>query len=157
MVSGPGVTPGARCGRPVELLDLFPTLADLAGLQAPKHLEGVSLRAQLSNATAPRNRPAITTHNQGNHALRDEQYRYIRYADGSEELYDMVKDPHEWTNLAGRAESASIKAAMARWLPKTDVPAAPGSAHRVLQRDPATGTVTWEGERIGANDTVPTP
>lgn len=157
MVSGPGVTPGARCGRPVELLDLFPTLADLAGLQAPKHLEGVSLRAQLRNATAPRNRPAITTHNQGNHAVRDEQYRYIRYADGSEELYDMVKDPHEWTNLAGRAESASIKAAMARWLPKTDVPAAPGSAHRVLQRDPATGTVTWEGERIGANDTVPTP
>jgi arylsulfatase A-like enzyme len=48
---------------------------------------------QLKDAAAPRERPAITTHNQGNHGIRSERWRYIRYADGSEELYDMQADP----------------------------------------------------------------
>jgi hypothetical protein len=63
-------------------------------------LEGISLVPQLKDASAKRERPAITSHNRGNHGVRSESWRYIRYADGSEELYDMRKDPHEWRNLA---------------------------------------------------------
>lgn len=158
--AGPGIAKGARCSKPVELLDIYPTLTRLAGLPGAgklAHLEGLSLEPQLRNALAPRDRPAITTHNQGNHAVRDERFRYIRYADGSEELYDMVADPREWSNLAAKPEHAATKAALAKWLPKVDVSAAAGSAHRVLTRDPATGAVTWEGKPVTPSDPIPTP
>lgn len=158
--AGPGIARGARCGQPVELLDVYPTLLDMADLDVPKRpsrLEGLSLKPQLADAKAPRDRPAITTHNQGNHAVRDGRFRYIRYADGGEELYDMESDPREWTNLASRRDMADIKVRLAAWIPRTDVAAAPGSAHRVLVRDPVTGTVTWEGKPISRDDPIPTP
>ena len=67
-------------------------------------------------------RPALVTYLQGNHALCNERWRYIRYADGSEELYDHDNDPNEWTNLADRTETSAVKARLAKWLPKTDAP-----------------------------------
>ena len=67
-----------------------------------------SLAPQLRDAATKRERPAITSHNQGNHGIRSERYRYIRYADGTEELYDMVNDPSEWHNLADNSEHAAI-------------------------------------------------
>jgi choline-sulfatase len=142
--AGPGVAAGQQCTQPAELLDIYPTLVGLAGLPPRDDLEGVSLVPQLQDAAAPRERPAITTHNQGNHAIRSERWRYIRYADGSEELYDMERDPREWHNLAGRADHAHVLAEHRRWLPAIDVPPAPGSAHRVLTYDPATDTAAWE-------------
>jgi arylsulfatase A-like enzyme len=132
----------------VELLDIFPTLLELGRFPARKDLEGLSLVPQLKDARAARDRPAITTHNQGNHSIRTEQWRYIRYADGSEELYDMHKDPYEWTNLASNAKFAETKRDLARWLPKIDVPLAPGSAHRILTYDAKTREATWEGKKI---------
>jgi hypothetical protein len=57
-----------------------------------------------------------------NHAVRTEEARYIRYADGGEELYDELKDPYEWTNLAGQPQAASQKAELAKWLPKENQP-----------------------------------
>ena len=103
--AGPEITKGANCKRPVELLDIYPTLAELCDLQAtPDRLEGLSLVPQLKDADAPRARPAVTSHGPGNDAVRTETHRYIRYADGSEELYDMLADPHEYTNLAGQSE-----------------------------------------------------
>lgn len=155
--AGPGVAKGATCSRPAELLDIYPTLAALCELKAPDDLEGHSLVPQLNDADAPREHPAITTHNQGNHAISTERWRYIRYADGSEELYDLRDDPHEWTNLAGDADYAETKRDLARWLPKTNLPLAPGSAHRVLTYDPATGDVTWEGKKIDKNAPLPGP
>ena len=98
--AGPGIAPGARCAQPVELLDLYPTLVELAGLPSKRGLEGHSLVPLLKDSEAPRPWPAITTHNQGNHAVRSRDWRYIRYADGSEELYDHRADPNEWKNLA---------------------------------------------------------
>ena len=68
------------------MLDLYPTLTDLCGLPARDGLEGHSLRPLLKDAKAERPWPALTTHGPGNHAVRTEQLRYIRYADGSEEL-----------------------------------------------------------------------
>ncbi len=155
LVAGPGVSAGGRVARPAELLDIYPTLADLAGLPAPSGVEGLSLKPQLRDARAPRERPAITSHNQGNHAVRSERWRYIRYADGSEELYDLQQDPHEWTNLVGRPESASVLAEHRRWLPQVDVPAAPGSANRVLTYDRATRQVTWEGAEVAPDAPIP--
>lgn len=155
--AGPGVTRAARCTRPAELLDIYPTLLELAGLPARDNLEGHSLVPQLKDASAPRPWPAITTHNQGNHAIRDEAWRYIRYADGSEELYDLASDPNEWTNLAGEPEHAAKKAELRAWLPKIDHPAAPRSADRVLIYDPATDVAIWEGKPIGKDDPIPVP
>jgi arylsulfatase A-like enzyme len=155
--AGPGVTADAKCVRAVELLDIFPTLLELCDLPARKDLEGHSLVPQLKDATAPREWPALTTHNQGNHAVRSDTWRYIRYADGSEELYDLAKDPHEWTNLAKDWRFVAKKLELAKWLPKTDVPPAPGSAHRVLTYDAKTGEVTWEGKRIDKSAPLPLP
>jgi arylsulfatase A-like enzyme len=146
--AGPGIAKGAKCKRPAELLDIYPTLTELCGLPKPSNLEGHSLAPQLKDASAPREWPAITSHNQGNHGIRTEQWRYIRYADGSEELYDMVKDPNEWTNLASDTKFAKVKADLAKWLPKVDLPAAPNSASRVLTYDPKTKEAVWEGKKI---------
>ncbi len=153
--AGPGVARGAKCGRPAELLDIFPTLLELTGQPARADLEGHSLTPQLRDANAPREWPAITTHNQGNHGIRTEGWRYIHYADGSEELYDMQADPNEWTNLAGEPKHAAKKAELAKWLPKVDVPCAPNSAARILTYDAATGAVTWQGNPVGKNDPIP--
>jgi len=153
--AGPGVTPGGRCRQPAELLDIYPTLVELCGLPARSDLEGISLAPQLKEAATKRERPAITTHNQGNHSVRSERWRYIHYADGSEELYDLVADPNEWNNLAGKAELSSVLQEHRRWLPKIDVPPAPGSADRVLTYDKATDEAVWEGSVVRRTDPIP--
>ncbi|MEX2026938.1 MAG: sulfatase, partial [Pirellulaceae bacterium] len=153
--AGPGVKPGQRCTRPAELLDIYPTLVELAGLPPREDLEGLSLVPQLKDPAAKRERPAITSHNQGNHGVRSERWRYIHYADGSEELYDMRADPHEWTNLAGKPEYASVIAEHKKWLPRIDEPPAPNSAHRVLVYDKASDEAVWEGQSVKRSDPIP--
>jgi arylsulfatase A-like enzyme len=153
--SGPGVAKGGRCAQPAEVLDIYPTLIELCGLKPRTDLEGLSLVPQLKNAAAPRERPAITSHNQGNHSVRSERWRYIRYADGSEELYDHQTDPNEWTNLAGKSEHAAVIAEHKKWLPKIDLPPAPNSAHRVLTYDKATDEAIWEGKTVRRSDPIP--
>jgi choline-sulfatase len=153
--AGPGVIHGGRCTQAVELLDIYPTLIELCGLTNRAGLEGISVMPQLQDAGTPRQRPAITSHNPGNHGIRSERWRYIRYADASEELYDMVRDPREWDNLAANPESAQIIAAHRKWLPAHDVPPAPNSAHRVLTYDPLTDEATWEGTAIRRSDPIP--
>jgi len=149
--TGPGVTAGQKCSRPVELLDIYPTLVELCGLPARGDLEGVSLVPQLEDATAPRERPAITSQNQSNFAIRTELWRYIRYVDGAEELYDMQADPHEWTNLA--ASHKEICQELSKHIPLRNAGPAPGSAHRILtvyDNQPI-----WEGKPIRPEDEVP--
>ncbi|HUS07963.1 MAG TPA: sulfatase [Bryobacteraceae bacterium] len=121
MVVAPGVTKaGAKCARTVSLLDVYPTLVELCGLPPKKGLEGVSLMPLLKNPQARWDRPAVTTYERGNHSVRSERWRYIRYHDGSEELYDHGKDDLEWTNLAGNAELAGVKQDLRKWLPAVD-------------------------------------
>ncbi|WP_228499771.1 sulfatase [Thermogemmata fonticola] len=153
ILAGPGVAAGGRCQRPVELLDLYPTLAESCGLPVPSALEGVSLVPLLKDPRAPRQRPAITTHNPGNHAVRTERWRYIRYADGSEELYDVQADPHEWHNLAAQERYEPIKKELARWLPRNDAPPMRGSAGRLLIVE--NGVPIWEGRPIRPDDPFP--
>ncbi len=144
LISAPGVTtPGTACRRPVNLVDLYPTLSELCGLDQKPELDGVSLMPLLLDVNASWERPSLTTLERGNHALRSERWRYIRYCDGSEELYDHEADPREWRNLAGEAQFADVKAALAKWLPSKEAPAAPPkSAHRFDPR-----SYTWEAKR----------
>jgi arylsulfatase A-like enzyme len=153
--AGPGIATGGRSKQPAELLDIYPTLIDLCNLPPRDDLEGLSLLPQLQNAGQPRQRPAITSHNQGNHAIRSERWRYIRYADGSEELYDMVADPNEWNNLASDPRRKDTIDQHAQWLPKIDRPPADGSMHRVLTYDPSTDEAIWEGVTVKRDDPIP--
>ena len=120
----PNLTPvnGATCTRAVETLSLFPTLCDLTGLPKPAYLEGASIAPLLANPTAEWTRPALTTYGYKNHALRTEQWRYIRYADGGEELYDELADPNEWRNLAADPKHAPLKKDLAKWFPSENAP-----------------------------------
>ena len=122
----PGVTKAAgRSGRTVDFVDVYPTLAELCGLPPRKELEGRSLVPLLRDPSAAWDRPALTTHGRNNHSVRTERWRFIRYADGSEELYDHDADPMEWTNLAGNTDFAGVKEKLAAHLPKVNVPEAP--------------------------------
>jgi len=122
VIAGPGVKQGEVCTRPVNLLDLYPTLVELAGLPEKSGIEGVSFRSLLETPTKAWDRPSLTTAGFKNHALRSERWRYIRYADGSEELYDHQSDPLERNNLAAAAEHTAVKEQLRRWLPKHDEP-----------------------------------
>lgn len=117
----PGEHQGQRCSKPVELLSLYPTLINLCGLPERNDLEGVDVSPLLRDTNADGDRPAITTYQHNNHAIRSEHFRYIRYADGSEELYDHRNDPHEWRNLAGDPKHQEILSAHAKWLPEKNV------------------------------------
>ena len=151
--AGPGLPAGQKSNRPAELLDMYPTLSELCGLKIPDHLEGLSLVPQIKDPNAPRTRPAITTDNHDNHGVRTEKWRYIQYADGSEELYDMVNDPNEFTNLAGDSRFTSEKLALKKYLPSVNQSPAPGSANRILiYKD---GKANWEGEDIDPNEPIP--
>lgn len=131
-ITAPGVTkPGSVCNRPVNLIDIYPTLVELCGLKSEARLDGASLARLLRDPQAAWERPSVITCERGNHAVRSEHWRYIRYIDGSEELYDCKSDPHEWTNLVEDAQFDSIKEKLAKWLPKKDAPPAPSkSAYR---------------------------
>ena len=72
----------------MSLVDLFPTLNDLAGLQKIASHDGYSLVSLLKNPLTLTKRPAVIEHQRGNAAVRSKRYRYIRYHDGGEELYD---------------------------------------------------------------------
>ena len=118
----PGLTQaGAICNRPVDYMNVYPTLCDLTGLPLPKHLQGASMKPLLADPAETWDRPAVTTFQFNNHTVRSDRWRYIHYADGGEELYDHEKDPREWTNLAKDPQFDSVKAELAKWLPKENV------------------------------------
>lgn len=125
----PGLTrPNTICARTVDFMSIFPTLTELCGIPTPRHNEGVSIRALLANPNAPWTLPAQTTYRYQNHTVRSADWRYIRYANGDEELYDENKDPNEYVNLAAKPEFAARKAELAKFLPATNVPDPAGGA-----------------------------
>lgn len=119
IVSAPGQkAPGRPCGRPVELLDVYPTLVDLCGLTKPGHLQGISLKAQLDDPNLPTKPGAYTQVMRGGgkaakstmgRSVRTERWRYTEWGDNGTsgvELYDHDADPREHQNLASNAASA---------------------------------------------------
>lgn len=124
-----------RCDRPVSLLDLYPTLAELCELDQPTHLDGESLVPFMKDASASSDRAVVITHEKDNHAVQSQHWRYIRYSDGSEELYDHRSDPGERTNLALDTAHAQQKVRLAQHLPKSGVtedPALTPSPNRLV-------------------------
>lgn len=123
----------------VELLDIYPTLLDLAGLPSNAANEGESLGPLILNKAAELTwkKAAVTTFGLNNHAIVSEQYRYIRYENGAEELYDREKDPNEWENLAAKKEMEPIVKELSQYLPKKNAPYAPKSTltHNQYFRD----------------------
>lgn len=118
IIVGPGIEAGQVCYKPVELIDLYPTLLELTGLEADPSLEGNSLKSLLDDEEADWPYMARTSFGPGNVAIRSERYRYIRYNDGSEEFYDHQTDPHEWRNLAGDPSWAAAIEEHRNHLPK---------------------------------------
>jgi arylsulfatase A-like enzyme len=111
---------GRSSDAPVNLLDIYPTLTEMCGLQPVAAHEGRSLVPLLANPGAGRDRPSLTTYGRGNHSLRSRRWRFIRYNDNSEELYDHRSDPNEWSNLAGDTRYTDVCANLRRWLPAND-------------------------------------
>ena len=116
IVSGPGIEPGSKCLQPVSLIDVYPSLVDLAGLEVPAWLDGTSIKSQLTDPESPRG-PAISSYGEGNTSIRTLNWRYIRYEDGSEELYDHRSDPNEWTNLAQVPDHKDVKTRLMNLIP----------------------------------------
>ena len=125
VISAPGVSASdQRSERTVSLLDLYPTLIELTGHAPRDGLDGKSLVPLLKQPDAPWSRPVLSTYGYENHSVRNERWRYIRYHDGTEELYDHNADPHEWTNLASgvvKAEHRNVMNQLARHFPETNV------------------------------------
>lgn len=120
----PGVTsPDGRCDSPVNLMDIYPTLVEACGLDPKAGLEGSSLLPLLKDPQAPWDKPSLSTYKFNNHSVRSHRFRYIRYADGSEELYDHDKDELEWDNLASNPAYNAVKAELRQHLPKNNAPA----------------------------------
>ena len=128
VISAPGTAGrNVRSDRVVSLLDLYPTLIDLAGLDPREGMDGQSLVPLLNQPDLPWPRPAVSTYGFQNHSIRTERWRYIRYHDGTEELYDHNADPYEWTNLAVepiKDEYREVMNQLAQHLPEVNVPAA---------------------------------
>lgn len=125
LIHVPGMSKdGQACDAPVSLLDLFPTLNELCKLDqpVPQALAGRSIAPLLQNPAEAWPHVAITTHGEGNAAITDERYHYIRYANGSEELYDHKTDPREYQNLAAKPELAEVVKRLAAQVPATWVP-----------------------------------
>ena len=121
IVRGPGVKTGSTCTQPVSLIDVYPSLVDLAGFKIPDWLDGTSIKPQLAKPSSPRP-AAISSYGEGNTSIRTERWRYIRYEDGSEELYDHRVDPDEWTNLANKPEHDQTKRRLAKMIPDNQHP-----------------------------------
>jgi arylsulfatase A-like enzyme len=104
----PGMTrAGGVSRRFVSLQDIYPTLADLCGLKPPADVAGRSLVPLLKNPDAEWKSTALSAVANRYVSIRDERFRYARYSDDQEELYDCEKDPHEWTNQISNPQYAS--------------------------------------------------
>jgi arylsulfatase A-like enzyme len=121
LFSGPGIPKGKVIDAPAELLSIYPTLLELCDLPAYERNEGLSL-VPVMKEEGKEEAYALSTYGMNNHGIRTQQYRYIRYEDGGEELYDRARDPNEWTNLANHPESKDIKEDLGRFLPALNEP-----------------------------------
>jgi arylsulfatase A-like enzyme len=106
------------CPEPAGLIDIYPTLVEMCRLPQMPRLDGASLVPQLQNPQASSERQIITTFDTDNYSVRDRRWRWIRYRDGAEELYDHQTDPRELNNVARDPALAGVKQRLAQALPR---------------------------------------
>jgi choline-sulfatase len=125
--AGPGIAKGVESDTTVSLISMYPTLVELCGLpKPPQRLEERSLASILADpATAKHQKVYLPYMEPGAYAIIDRQWRYIHYADDSEELYDVRNDPNEWNNLAQSPEFDEVKARYKERAPRKFAPANP--------------------------------
>jgi arylsulfatase A-like enzyme len=128
VVAAPGYKSAQKTNRPAELLDIFPTLLELAGLPKDETQEGQSLVPLMKKPQRAWNHPAITSFGLGNYSVRSTNYRFIQYFDGSRELYDLRDDPHEWKNLIGDPKMKQVIDEHASFIPQKQHPILPGNS-----------------------------
>jgi len=113
---------GRSCAQPVSLINIYRTLAEMTGIEVPEYVAGESLVPQLDDPQSPLKQPAITSWGRGNYSLRTKDWRYTRYFDGTEELYNHKEDHNEWQNLADDPESEEMKNKLKNYLPVNEAP-----------------------------------
>ena len=123
LIAAPGLQKNRESNRIVELLDMYPTLAELCGLVPKQQLSGKSLMPLLADPAKKWSKPAytqITFENRDGRSVRDERFRYTEWSKGLKgtELYDYETDPEELNNLAGKKEYSSIEKKLADLLKK---------------------------------------
>lgn len=116
-----GSAQGIRTSNVTSLLDIYPTLAELCNLTPRNDFDGRSLVGMLEDPLRPVPRPVVTTYDWGSYSIRYENWHYIQYLDGSEELYDLDEDPNEWDNRADDARLADAKAVLTAFVPETPI------------------------------------
>lgn len=139
---------GSKRTQSVSLLDIYPTLVELCGLPDAEKLEGESLASIIEKPDAKRSKPVLSTWYYKNHAVRSDDWRYIQYRDGTEELYNHQSDPGEHTNMASDPQYADVIREHQQWLPKNNALPA--------------GKTEWTGDKLDrrikdwvADDSIP--
>jgi arylsulfatase A-like enzyme len=140
---GPGISKGKVCTKPVQLLDLYPTLLELSQLDPDPKLEGHSLVPLLKDVKANWPYYAQTCFGPGNYAINSEHYRYIHYNDGTEEFYDRKIDSEEWYNVVNEPKYAKVIEEHRSQLPKTE--------HKILGED-STGHISYKATEAKAKE-----
>lgn len=119
LVRMPGMNGQQDCARPVNLIDLYPTLIELCGLPDKTELDGRDFSPLLEDPQQTWDHPTLTVFGRGNASIHRDRYHYLRYRDGTEEFYDLHQDPMEWDNLIARLNSQQqlAKARLAKFVP----------------------------------------
>jgi arylsulfatase A-like enzyme len=113
-----GFQANSRSDQPVSLLDVYPTVADMLGVNKRKDLDGHSLLPLIKNPQKKRSHPAVTAIGRGTWSIRDSKWRFIHYFDGARELYDLKKDPEEWTNLINNKKYSKVVERLSKHIPE---------------------------------------
>lgn len=143
IIAGPDIAKNTKIDTTVSLIDLFPSVTGMAQVEDQQNRDGVSLVQALKAPAGARDRNVLLPGMKPNeYALMNRNWRYIHYADGGDELYQVQQDPNEWHNLAGTAKHAKVIKEMRQSAPKKF--ASPGPAKNELKLVTEGENFRWE-------------
>ena len=152
--AGPGIFKGANVDATVSLMDMFPTLTELCGLADSQKRDGESLVPVLKKPSSAKERDVLLPGMEPEeYAVINSQWRYIRYADGTEELYNVKQDPNEWDNRANNPEFEGVKQELRASAPQTF--ADPGPNHGELKLQIKGDSYEWKSKHKAPVKVVP--
>ncbi len=127
----PSAEPGRVSDQPVQLIDMYPTLLELAGLPANNQNEGHSLVPLLQHPDSKWPYLSLTSYGRQNTAVTGKRYKLIRYDDASVEFYDLKNDPNEWHNLASDNSYRQLIEEYMLHIPQKQAPLSPYSRYTI--------------------------